>query len=163
MTQQITVENGVTTALVVPMAPRPASPALGWVAVSAPVELQVYEGDHLLGSSRSDRIAMSPGRHELRLVNDALGFRVVQAVQVQAGQLAAVRPEWPTGTVALNARPWAEVFIGGARIGETPIGSVSLPVGTHEIVFRHPELGEQRAVARVMVGAVTKVSVDLRK
>jgi len=142
--------------------PQAGANVSGWIAVNAPAELQVYEHDRLIGSSRSDRIMMAVGRHELELVNESLGYRSTRTIEVGAGQVATVRPEWPRGTVALNALPWAEVFINGERIGETPIGSHSLPVGTHEIVFRHPELGERRSSATVVVGAPTRVSVDMR-
>ena len=64
--------------------------------------------------------------------------------------------------VALNATPWAEVWVDGERIGETPLGNVPVPIGAHEIVFRHPDLGERRAYATVAVGGPTRVGVDLR-
>ena len=38
-------------------------------------------------------------------------------------------------------------------IGETPIGNYSLPIGSHEVVLRHPELGERRQTVMVGVGA----------
>ena len=71
--------------------------------------------------------------------------------------------EWPKGTVAVNAVPWAEVWIDGDRIGETPIGNLSLPIGPHEIVFRHPELGELHHAVTVTLNTPARVSVDLRK
>ena len=45
--------------------------------------------------------------------------------------------------MALNAQPWADVWVDGERVGETPIGNVAVPIGPHEVVFRHPQLGEQ--------------------
>jgi hypothetical protein len=47
-------------------------------------------------------------------------------------------------------------------VGETPIGSVTVPIGIHEVVFRHPELGERRQAVTVKAGEPTKVGVDLR-
>ncbi len=160
----VLIEAGATASLVVPMATRPQVGAnvSGWVAINAPADVQVYEDGRLIGSSRSDRIMVAVGRHDLELVNDALGFRSTKAVDVSAGQVATVRPDWPTGTMAVNAQPWAEVFIGGERVGETPIGSVSMPIGTHEVVFRHPDLGERRTTATVTTGAATRVSMDMR-
>jgi len=66
------------------------------------------------------------------------------------------------GTLALNAVPWAEAFIDGTSVGETPIGGTRVPVGTHEVVFRHPQLGERRTFVTVVVGQPARVGVDLR-
>jgi hypothetical protein len=65
--------------------------------------------------------------------------------------------------MALNAQPWAEVWVNGKPLGETPIGSVTVPIGTHEVVFRHPDLGEQVVRATVTATAPARVTVDLRK
>ena len=69
----------------------------------------------------------------------------------------------PTGVIALNAVPWAEVWIDGEKIGETPIGNLSIAIGAHDVVFRHPELGEQHHTAMVTLKNPARLSVDLRK
>ena len=68
----------------------------------------------------------------------------------------------PTSTFSINARPWAEVFIDGERVGETPIGNLSRPIGRHEIVLRHPELGERRQTVTLTPRAPARVSVDFQ-
>jgi eukaryotic-like serine/threonine-protein kinase len=68
----------------------------------------------------------------------------------------------PTGTVHVNAVPWAEVWIDGKRVGETPIGNLSIAIGPHELVFRHPELGEKTVLTVVKPGAPTMIATDLR-
>jgi serine/threonine protein kinase len=161
--ETVTIEAGATASLVVPMSTPQGAPVSGWIAVSAPAVVQIFEGGRLLGTSRVDRIMVSAGRHEIEMVNEQLGFRTTQAVQVGPGQTATIRPEWPKGALALNALPWADVFMDGKLIGETPIGNIAVPVGTHEVVFRHPDLGEQRVTTTVTLGAPSKVSVDLRK
>jgi hypothetical protein len=77
--------------------------------------------------------------------------------------VASVKVEWPNGALALNAQPWADVWIDGERIGETPIGNHAVPIGPHEVVFRHPELGEQVVRTTVSLKAPSRLSVDMRK
>jgi hypothetical protein len=162
--QDIMVEAGVTASLVVPMQTTPRDALSGWISIAAPpADVQVYEDTRLLGSSRIDRLMVPVGRHELDIVNEALGFRQRRSVNVTPGQVSAIRLDWPNGSMAINALPWAEVFIDGERIGETPIGNVPVPIGTHEVVFRHPELGEQTVRSTVTVGTPARISVDLRK
>jgi hypothetical protein len=131
--------------------------------VTAPVDVEVREHGRVLGTSQSARIVVPAGRHELEVVSDTLGYRVTAVVQVAPGKVAPLRIEWPKGTVSLNAEPWAEVSIDGEKVGDTPIGNLSLPIGPHEIVFRHPELGEQRHAMSVSLKAPARLNVDMRK
>jgi hypothetical protein len=163
VTQEVLIEAGTTASLVVPMTAPQGVPVSGWISVTAPAELEVYENGQLLGTSQTDRIMVSAGRHEFELVNTALGYRITRVVTVAPGKVSPLTLEWPKGIVAVNAQPWADVWIGGERIGETPIGNISLPLGTHDITFRHPQLGEQVVRATVTAGAPTRVSVDMRK
>jgi hypothetical protein len=125
--------------------------------------VQLYENQRLLGSSQTDRIMVPVGRHDLEIVNEALGYKASKVVNVSPGGVATVKLDMPKAAVALNAVPWAEAWVDGERIGETPIGSVSLSIGPHEVVFRHPELGEKRVVTTVTLGTPAKVTVDMRK
>jgi hypothetical protein len=106
---------------------------------------------------------VSAGRHEITIVNDALGYRATRVLQVPPGKVAPFTVELPKGTIALNAVPWAEVWIDGVKVGDTPIGNLSVAIGNHDVVFRHPELGEQRHTATVTLASAARLSVDLRK
>ena len=162
VTERVLIESGRTASLLVSLGDRPGSSAAGWIALTAPADVQVFEDSRLLGNNRIDRIMVPIGRHDLDIVNDSLGVRQRRTVQVTAGQVTPIKLDWPNGTLALNAVPWAEVFVDGRPVGETPIGSIQVPVGTHEIVFRHPELGESRHTVTVTTSAAAKVGVDLR-
>ncbi|OFW19661.1 MAG: hypothetical protein A3H97_18750 [Acidobacteria bacterium RIFCSPLOWO2_02_FULL_65_29] len=145
--------------------PQPDSgvPVAGWVVVTSPIELQLFENDRLLGSSRSDRIMVLAGRHDVDLVNQELGYRSTRTVEVAAGAVAPIAVEIPLGLIAVNASPWAEVWIDGTKAGETPIGNLSLPIGTHEVVFRHPDFSEERQAAVVTLKDVARLSVEFKK
>jgi hypothetical protein len=163
MSNDVKVQAGAVSSLVLRLTAPRGAPVSGYISVTAPAEVQLFENQRLLGTSRSDRIMASVGKHDLEIVNEALGFRETRTVNVSAGQVTAFALNWPKGSIAINAVPWADVWVDGERVGETPIGNISLPVGPHEILFRHPELGEQRHNAIVTVATPARVSADLRK
>jgi PEGA domain len=135
----------------------------GGVKVSSPFELHVLEGERLLGSSAEGPVLTTAGRHEFDLVNSALGYRSRRVVDIKPGQIVSLAVTPPNGSVSINAVPWAEVWIDGNSVGETPLGNVSVPLGEHEIVFRHPDLGERREKAIVRLDRLTRVSANLQR
>lgn len=146
-----------------PAARPPAQEALpppATVRVSSPIDLQIFEGDRLLGSTRGT-VQVPPGRHRLVLVNKELGYSVRRIVDVVPGQALSLTVTPGNGSVNINATPWAEVWVNGMSIGVTPLARVSMPLGEHEFVFRHPQLGERRKKARVRSGNVTSVTIEL--
>ncbi len=164
VTQRVTVAAGRTTTLLVPVArPEVAAGTVGFVTITAPIELQVFDGDSLIGSSRNQRIMLMPGVRGLRLTNPALGFERVVQVAVEAGATSRVTVPVPNGSLSVNAVPWAEVLLDGAVIGETPIANLAVLPGTHEIVLRNPKFPEQRRTIVVSLAAPLRVGVDLRQ
>ena len=161
--EDVTIQPGATASLVVPLKTPQGAPVSGWISINAPAELQIFENQRLLGSSRTDRIMVAAGRHDIEFSNEALGYRASQTIQVAPGQVARIKPDWPSGTIAINATPWANVTLDGQDLGETPVGNTSVPVGTHEVVFRHPQFGEQRITATVTATTPTRLSIDMRK
>jgi hypothetical protein len=151
--------------------PKPAEPApaeaplggrIGGVRVTSSVEMQVFQDGSLLGTTAGP-IALPEGSHALDFVNESLGYRSRQTVTVKAGQLAALRLTLPQGRININATPWANVWIDGNPAGETPIANLTLPIGNHEIVFRHPQLGEQRMTATVKGDGIARVSASFQR
>jgi PEGA domain len=141
----------------------PGAVTAGWISVSSPVALQMREAGKVIGSTESDRVMLPAGDHEIELSNEALGFTAKRTIRVAPGKTAATKVELPNGSLSVNAQPWAEVFVDGERIGETPIGNLSRRIGSHEVLFRHPEFGERREVVVITVGKPARVGVDLRK
>lgn len=128
----------------------------------APFDCQVFEAGVLIGTTAGP-IALPEGSHDLELVNEAIALRVKQRIAVKPGELANVTLAVPNGRVNINAAPWASVSIDGTAAGDTPLANVSLPAGSHEFLFRHPQLGEQRIVALVKAEGVTRVSASFQR
>ena len=80
-----------------------------------------------------------------------------------SGKVATLTIDPPKTTIAINALPWAEVWMDGTKIGETPIGNLAVSAGSHDLVFRHPELGERRETVLATFKSPVRVSVDMRK
>jgi hypothetical protein len=159
--QRVVIQAGVTSSVLAPVA-AVQGPVSGWLSVKAPVLMEIHEGGRLIGTTDSERLMMSAGRHEIELVNETLGYRGTKVVQVPAGKVAAVPVELPQGIVNINALPWAEVWIDGKRVGETPIGNLAVTIGPHEMVFRHPQFGEKKQAVSVTMHAPVRLSVDMK-
>jgi serine/threonine protein kinase len=160
----VSVQAGAMASLVAPVPSATAAngPVSGWLMVKAPFSLEIREEGRLLGTSDADRVMMAAGRHEIQLVSETMGYRTTRAVQVMPGKVAHINIDLPNGVVNLNATPWAEVWIDGQRVGETPIGNLSVPIGPHEVVFRHPQFGEKRHAISVTLAGPARISVDMK-
>ncbi|MBA2301303.1 MAG: PEGA domain-containing protein [Acidobacteria bacterium] len=143
--------------------PAPGATLAGWIVTRMPFAMEILEKGQLLGTTDADRLMLASGAHELEFVNAALAYRVTRTVNIAAGKVTNVALEIPRGVVNLNATPWAEVFLDGQAVGETPIGNLSVPIGAHEIVFRHPQFGEKRHAVSVTAGAPVRISVEMKQ
>src|SRR5579864_2259580 len=161
MSRTVTVGAGTTAAVMATLV-APGSGA-GWVTIASPVELQILEGGVVIGTTSVARLMLPAGRHELVVSNAALGFQAPMRVDVQAGKSGTATVNLPNGSVSINALPWATVSLDGRDLGTTPIANVDVPLGTHEFVLRHPQLGERRQSVLVTTKGPVRLVVDLNK
>jgi PEGA domain len=151
----IRIEAGRTTKLDVPI-------FSGWVGIYAPFVLEVVEGGRVIGTTEESRILLSPGKHDLTLVNRELGYSSAQTVEIEPGEVKSISID-PRGQVNLNASPWAEVWIEGRKVGDTPMANLQLPLGVREVTFRHPQFGERKVTLTVKGNAPAAISIDMSK
>ena len=143
------------------VAPGPVS---GWLSVKAPVAMEIRENGRLIGTTDTDRIMLAAGRHELELVNDTLGYRATRVDPGAARQgRRRSRVELPQGV------DQPERLAVGRGVGSTAAASARRrsatcrsPIGPHEVVFRHPQLGEKRQAVSVTLKAPVRLSVDMK-
>jgi hypothetical protein len=160
--QRVIIQAGVASSVLTPVSTAAPAPVSGWVSVKAPVAIEIHENGRLIGTTDSDRLMIGAGKHELQLTNETLGYDVTRTVTVPPGKVMPITIEMPQGVLNVNAAPWAEVFIDGRRVGETPIGNLAVAIGPHEVVFRHPQLGEKRQAVSVTLKAPVRLSVDMK-
>ncbi len=163
LTRMVDLSAGQAASVIVTAPAASPTQGAGWLAVTSPVPVQLFEGSDLLGTSESARLMLPSGRHTITVVNKPLGYSENKIVQVPANGSAGLKIDLPKAPVNLNALPWAQAWIDGVAVGETPIGKHLVTIGPHEIVFRNPELGERRQTILVTLSAPARVSVDMRK
>jgi hypothetical protein len=93
---------------------------------------------------------VAAGSASLTLANERLP--VVQATPARHAT---------SGAANFTATPWAEVWMNGKKLGETPLMNHPVPLGKQEFVFKHPRLGERRVTVTVRADSVASVSVDM--
>jgi hypothetical protein len=151
----VRVLAGKTLAVDVPM-------FSGWVAIEAPIILDVSENGRIIGTTEQRRLLLPPGRHQIMVSNRELAYSATHTVEIEAGEERRLVLE-PTATVTLNAVPWAEVWIDGKRVGDTPLPNQTIPLGTREILFKHPQHGERRITATIKGTNPAPISVDFTR
>ena len=129
----------------------------GWLAVFAPVKLEILENGRSIGSTEGGRMLTPPGPHTIELVSQAMGFRETRQVDIKPGAVAAVTIAMPPATIDIVAPADAEILVDGERVGTAPLGPIQVAVGTREILMRHPTLGERRQTVSVTYLSPTRV------
>jgi hypothetical protein len=134
----------------------------GWVAVFSPVTLDIAENGKSIGTTEQGRLMLSPGRHQLTFASRDMGYKTTQVVDIEPGEERSVSLV-PTGELNANATPWAEVWMNGNKVGETPIAALRVPLGTHEVVFKNPKFPDRQVTVTVRATAPAIAFVDFTK
>ena len=147
------------------VAEKPAAVAnvAGWLSVQAPFELQVLDEGEIVGSSSLSRIMLPAGRRDLELVNRTLDFTERRHIEIAPGKTVAITIAAPQVAINVNARPWADVSVDGVALGQTPMANAMMAIGSRQLVFRHPELGERRQDVLITNKPGQRISLDLTK
>jgi hypothetical protein len=123
----------------------------GFVAVYSPFELTITEGTRAFHLDDRNEIMLPAGHHDLRLANRALGFEETRQVEVTPGQTLTLSVTPPQSTLSVTASEAAEIWIDGARVGDTPIAGQPVSLGTHDVVARRAGGSERRLTVTVTV------------
>ena len=65
------------------------------------------------------------------------------------------------GTLAINTRPWSKVYIGSRLLGTTPLGGISVPVGSIALRLVDRDGATHRRTVRVEAGQGATAFFDL--
>ena len=163
--QPVQVQAGVTTVIgpVETTPTRAAAEGDGWVDVKTPYEMSILEGGKVIGSSTAGKLPLAAGPHELEIVNDALQFRTTSSVVIAAGEVFPLHVALPMGTMTLESDVPADVLVDGVKVGTTPISSLAIAIGPHQVNFSHPQLGQLQRLVTVTASEPVKLAVTFKQ
>jgi PEGA domain-containing protein len=149
-----------------PLVPPPTTPEVdplaavsGWVAVFAPFEVRISEGNQAVPVDDRGRAMLAPGRHRLRFQNPEFGYDETRTVNVRPADTTTINLT-PQTTIGVTSNEPAEVSIDGTRVGDTPYkGTVGL--GTHAVTVRNA--GAERQITVEATSKPVQLQIDFSK
>jgi hypothetical protein len=151
-----------------PSASRAAAPAAAapqgtgtgpaMLTVFSRIPLDVYFEGKRIGTTEDGQLLVPAGTHKLELASRRYGYRGDLTLSLQAGQILTHTVSLPSGVLRVRGAAGTEVWVEGERMGALPLGDVSVPIGTREVVFRHPQQGERRQMIEVGAAAPAEVT-----
>jgi len=134
----------------------------GFLSVSSRIPVEIYDGERKIGTSDEGHILLAPGQYNVRLVNTHYGFSGQAAFTIKPGEIATHTVALPQGSLRVTTDAGADIYVEGEHVGTAPIGSIQLPIGTREVLVRHPQLGERRQSVDIILGQPVDLTVILK-
>ncbi len=123
----------------------------------------VYIDGEKVGTTPVTNHSLAPGAHQIRLTNPELGLSKNLKIEVSSGQVVRKKVAFSVakGKLLVRARPWADVYLNGKKIGTTPLPPRALPPGDYVVRLHNPTL-DQETDKRVKIepGKTARVTVN---
>jgi len=149
-----------TTLLEIHTKPAGAMVKIGNQSRTAPAKFALAAGHYTLLAELDGWIAE---RREIDLIErDHLVQEVVFSRRTGGAKGPPPPQQEQKGTLTVRTNPYAEVYINGKKIGETPFADVQLPAGTYMVVFKNPSLPPVKKVVTISPGKPVKLNFDLK-
>ncbi len=135
-----------------------ASPARLTLRANAPVT--AFIGTRSLGQLPVEDVELPPGSHMVKLTNPELGISRTTHVRLEAGKEAQRVMTFRKGRLNVSVQPWADVYVDGVLVGQTPLAARELWEGRHKVRLVNPS-GEKTVSVKIEPGETTVVKEQL--
>jgi len=124
---------------------KPKPPGFGYLLVIVNPWAEVTIDGKKVGETPMGKIKLTEGEHTITLSNPNFVGVITDKIRISNGSSITKRYTFNNfGYLQIVVTPWAEVYIDGKHIGQTPMKRMKLPVGRHTVILRNPSLGEKR-------------------
>ena len=138
--------------------PVPATPTTGYLDARVDPSAEVFVDGESKGVAPLGQMQLSAGEHTLRLSHQDYFGAITDQILIRGGEtLTKTYSFSDLGYLQVVVQPWAEVYIDGRYVGQTPFGKIQVTVGKHTVTLRHPQLGEKRAVVEIQSNETTRL------
>jgi len=120
---------------------RGREPELGSLSFDTSPDTEVRLGRQLLGKTPLRNVRLAPGTHTLQLKNSEEGFTKIVQVTVRSGRATNTRIVLGKGRLLVDAKPWADVYLRGKKIGSTPLPPIEVYEGDYKLKLVNPKKG----------------------
>jgi len=141
-----------------PPAPQAGLSGSAMLTVFSRIPLDINLDGKRIGTTDDGQLVVPPGSHRFELVSRRYNYRGEVSLSLQPGQMITHTVSLPAGVLRVRGAAGTEVWVEGEHIGALPLGDVTVPIGTREVVFRHPQQGERRQMIEVGAGAPAEVT-----
>jgi hypothetical protein len=152
--RQLTIEANQTAQVTV-------SIFSGSLAVFAPFDVEVTEGNREVRLDDRGRAALAPGTHTLRFRNRSLGYNELRPVEIAPGETTTLNLQ-PQTTISVTSTEPAEVSIDGASAGNAPIVKERINLGTRIVILKTAN-GTERRFTVTATAKPVQLDVDFSK
>ena len=116
----------------------------GWLAVRAPFDVVLSEGNRALTLDDRNQVMLPPGPHQVRVINKALAYDAVHQVELKPGEGTNLTITPPPSSLTLTSSEPVGVWLDGEKVGDTPLNAVPVAIGTHDLLVRRASGGERK-------------------
>lgn len=132
----------------------------GRLSLRANVPVVAYLGRRRLGQLPLADVEVPAGDVALRLTNRALGISRTVRLSIPRGGTAQEQVVFGQGTLNVLVDPWADVFVDGERVGQTPLAGRVLWEGRHKVRLENPE-GKKELTVTIEPGQTVVIRESL--
>ena len=135
-----------------PEAPEDVLKGKATLTVTTKPPTQVRVRGKVLGQTPMTDLGLRPGVVTVAMTSEEPRISFKQTVTLEAGKTASIDMTIPSGKVSVSSEEPAEVYIDGAKVGDTPLKATSLYSGTHRVRVRSAAGSERVYVLRIRGG-----------
>lgn len=141
------------------------APHKGTMSISAKPWANVYVGGTSYGRTPQTIRDLSVGSHRVRLENPDFGsWEKTVSISKKGPANVKVHHEFGGfGTLVIQAKPWANIYVDGKHKGQTPITLDKVPSGEHQIRFVREGFVEITKTVTIKPGKNEPLSEPLQK